>query len=93
MPLCAIDDCWREVAMSCGYCGSIKETELATEINFHIPGPLSSADPGIFVFPKVSVCLDCGCVHFILRRDEMQVIEQRLVEKNKNKRLNCSGVF
>jgi len=77
--------------MSCGYCGSIKETELTTEINFHIPGPLSSADPGIFVFPKVSVCLDCGCVHFILRRDEMQVIEQRLVEKNKNKRLNCSG--
>ena len=67
--------------MACGYCGSIKETELGTEINLHVPGPTSVPDPGVLVFPKVTVCLACRCVHFILREDELHVIEQRLASR------------
>jgi hypothetical protein len=44
---------------------SIKETEFGCEINFHLPGPPSLSEPGIFVFPKITACLACGAARFV----------------------------
>ena len=59
-------------------CGSTKEIELESEINFHLSGRLSLSEPGIFVFPNVTACLACGTARFTLREDELNVIVQRL---------------
>jgi len=39
---------------------SANQVELPAEINIHIPGIQNAARPGVFVFPKILVCLSCG---------------------------------
>ena len=63
--------------MSCTQCGSLHETELSTEINLHVRGPANPDDAGIFVFPKLSVCLDCGLSQFIIEKRELAQIVER----------------
>jgi len=63
--------------MSCNRCLSLHETELNTEINLHFRGLAKIDDPGIFVFPKVLVCLDCGLSQFVVEERELaQIVEQ-----------------
>ena len=45
--------------MSCALCSSLNEAECATQIIIH-PGLKHLDDPGVFVAPKVLVCMDCG---------------------------------
>ena len=46
--------------MSCAVCTSVNETEFTAEMMIHFCGLKHLANPGVFVFPKVLVCLDCG---------------------------------
>jgi hypothetical protein len=63
--------------MSCTRCLSLHETELNTEINFHLHGLANMDDSGIFVFPKVLVCLDCGLSQFVVEEQELAQIVER----------------
>jgi hypothetical protein len=59
--------------MSCLKCGSSNQTEYASEINLHLPHHLRNADKvGVFVFPRVQVCLDCGSSSFMTPASELE---------------------
>ena len=68
--------------MSCTRCLSLHETELNTEINLHFSGLTDMDDSGIFVFPKVLVCLDCGLSQFIVGESELAQIVDRSAKRN-----------
>jgi hypothetical protein len=46
--------------MSCLSCRSNNQAEFPTEMNIHFGGIKNIAKPGVWVFPKLLVCLDCG---------------------------------
>jgi hypothetical protein len=49
-----------EVGMSCLSCGSKKQAEFPAEMLIHFEGLKNLDKPGVWVFPKLLVCLDCG---------------------------------
>lgn len=51
--------------MSCTFCRSSNQTEFPSEVNIHLPGLKNAAQPGVFVFPRLLVCLDCGSSSFM----------------------------
>jgi hypothetical protein len=64
--------------MSCTRCLSLHQTELNTEINLHFRSLPNLGDPGILVFPRVLVCLDCGLSQFVMEPRELaQIMEKR----------------
>jgi hypothetical protein len=63
--------------MSCTRCLSLHQTELDTEINLHLCGLPNLSEPGIFVFPRVLVCLDCGMSQFVIEERELAEIMER----------------
>jgi hypothetical protein len=46
--------------MSCLSCGSNKQSEFSAEMLIHFGGLKNLDKPGVWVFPKLLVCLDCG---------------------------------
>ncbi|MGC1905834.1 MAG: hypothetical protein WA715_18590 [Candidatus Acidiferrum sp.] len=46
--------------MACLSCKSNNQTELSAELIIHFRGIKKIDNPGVFVFPKLLVCLDCG---------------------------------
>jgi hypothetical protein len=63
--------------MSCLLCGSGNQAELTAEMLIHFSG-LKNLEPGIWVFPKLLVCLDCGCSHFSVPKRELASIAHTL---------------
>ena len=58
--------------MSCLKCGCSNQTEYAAEMNLHFADHLRNADKvGVFVFPRVQVCLDCGSSSFMIPAPEL----------------------
>jgi len=58
--------------MSCLKCGCSNQMEYAAEMNLHFPDHLRNADKvGVFVFPRVQVCLDCGSSSFMIPAPEL----------------------
>jgi hypothetical protein len=57
--------------MSCAVCASDNQTEFTAEINIHFRGRKNVDHPGILVFPKVLVCLDCGWSGFTTPKAEL----------------------
>ena len=51
--------------MPCTFCGSSNQREFPAEVNIHLPFLKNEGNPGVFVFPKLLVCLDCGASSFI----------------------------
>jgi len=62
--------------MLCRVCASNRQTEFASEINVHFSGPKGLDQPSVFVFPRITVCLDCGFSDFRLTADELSVLTQ-----------------
>jgi hypothetical protein len=60
--------------MACAGCHSRNQAEMNTEINIHYSGTAYPGNPGLFVFPTVMVCLDCGVSQFIVGEDELAQI-------------------
>jgi len=50
--------------MSCLLCGSGNQEELTAEMVIHFSGLKNLDKPGVWLFLKLLVCLDCGCSHF-----------------------------
>jgi hypothetical protein len=64
--------------MSCSTCASLNEKEFTAEMMIHRPGFQHIADPGVLVFPKVLVCMDCGSSRFTTTEDELRSLGQRI---------------
>ena len=57
--------------MSCTVCASGNQREFPAEVNIHFPGFKNADKPGIFVFPILLVCLDCGSSSFMTPASEL----------------------
>jgi hypothetical protein len=62
--------------MSCASCASGKQAEFPAEINIHCPGSENINRPSVLVFPKLSVCLDCGFTQFTLLETELRLLTE-----------------
>ena len=60
--------------MSCLLCGSGNQAELTAEMLIHFSGLKNLDKSGVWVFPKLLVCLDCGCSHFTVPERELTSI-------------------
>lgn len=56
--------------MTCS-CKSGKR-EFGAEICVHFPGIENLDKPPLFIFPKLSVCLDCGATEFVVGKEELE---------------------
>jgi hypothetical protein len=61
--------------MACSSCGSEKQAEFTAEINVHFPGGKGLDKPGVWVFPKLKVCLGCGLTQLTIPEDELRRLE------------------
>ena len=58
-------------------CTTCRRMEFSGEICLHFPGGLESLDnPLIWVFPTVTVCLDCGSAQFAVPEAELRMIQE-----------------
>jgi hypothetical protein len=57
--------------MYCAICASGNQAIFTTEMNIHFHGLENMDSPGVLVFPKVSVCLDCGSSRFTTPKTEL----------------------
>ena len=59
--------------MSCRSCGSGNQRQFGSEINIHLSGV---DKPGVMLFPKLVVCLDCGFTEFSIPEAEARLLEE-----------------
>ena len=64
--------------MSCLSCGSGNQAELTAEMMIHFSGLKNLDKPGVWVFPKLLICLDCGCSHFTVPEAELASMSSTL---------------
>jgi hypothetical protein len=57
--------------MACLLCGSTHEREFAAEMVIHVGGLTNIDNPGVWVFPKLVTCLDCGIVRFNVSKSDL----------------------
>ena len=62
------------VAMSCPSCASGRQAEFVAEVNLHFRGLENLDKPGILVFPKVLICMDCGFSQFSTSESELALL-------------------
>ena len=60
--------------MSCPECASSNQSEFPTEMMIHLLGLKNVDNPGVWVFPKLLVCLDCGFARFTVQRPELALL-------------------
>ena len=59
---------------SCISCQSEDQKTFTAEIAIHFPGIEGLNKPIVWVFPKVSVCLDCGIAQLTVPEKELEVL-------------------
>jgi hypothetical protein len=57
--------------MTCKSCTSTNHLRFSAEINVHFGGWGGLDEPGVFVFPKLHVCMDCGFTEFAIPETEL----------------------
>jgi len=62
--------------MTCKACHSANWREFTAEINIHFPGMKGIDIPAVWVFPKMSVCMDCGFAGFAIPDAELRKLER-----------------
>ena len=60
--------------MHCPHCASDIQTELTAEINIHFSGLRNIDNPGLLVFPKLLVCLECGFSSFTIPENGLALL-------------------
>jgi hypothetical protein len=61
--------------MTCKGCHSANWREFTAEINIHFPGRKGIDVPTVWVFPKMSVCMDCGFAGFTVPDVELKKLD------------------
>jgi hypothetical protein len=60
--------------MYCPHCVSGTQAEFTAEINIQFSGATNIDRPGIFVFPNLLVCLECGFSRFTMPETELAML-------------------
>jgi hypothetical protein len=66
----------REAAMSCVSCGAKKQAKFSAEMIIHFKGLKNVDKPGVWLFQKLLVCLDCGTAQFSVPETELRLISK-----------------
>jgi hypothetical protein len=64
--------------MSSTSCGSNCQKEFASEMILHFSGIKNLDKPGVWIFPKLFVCMDCGFSHFTLQEPSWHPLQTAL---------------
>jgi hypothetical protein len=62
--------------MSCLSCGAKKQAEFSAEILIHFEGLKNLDKPGVWVFPRLVVCLDCGTAEFSVPETQLRLLSK-----------------
>jgi hypothetical protein len=68
--------------MPCASCGSGKQAERIAEMLIHFQGLKDIDKPGVWLFPTLTVCLDCGFSWFTVPQTELESIAGATCQKN-----------
>jgi hypothetical protein len=60
--------------MTCKSCGSHNQSKFTAEIAIHFSGLKGLEKPIVWVFPELSVCLNCGIAEFAIPETELRVL-------------------
>jgi hypothetical protein len=60
--------------MSCPSCASGNESDFPVEMVIHFRGLKNVDKPGVWVFPKLLVCLNCGFARFTVPQTEFVLL-------------------
>jgi len=60
--------------MSCQSCRLGNQVELSAEMMLHLGGLKNLDNSGVWLFPKVLVCLDCGSARFTVLESELALL-------------------
>lgn len=60
--------------MSCPECGLSNQAEFSAEAILHPNGLNNVGNPGVLVFPKLVVCLNCGFSRFVIPNAELAAL-------------------
>jgi hypothetical protein len=58
-------------------CHFANTREYTAEINIHFPGMEGLTVPTVWVFPQLSVCLNCGFTQFTVPDAELKTLADR----------------
>jgi hypothetical protein len=58
--------------MSCPSCGSGNLAEFRAEMMIHFEGIKNVDKPGVWLFPKLWICTDCGASRFRVPEKELE---------------------
>jgi hypothetical protein len=64
--------------MSCPSCASLNQAEFTTEMMIHFSGPMRVDNPGVLMFPKILVCMDCGFARFTTTEAQVRLLGKRI---------------
>ena len=64
--------------MPCDACSSPNVTEFTVEMMIHFMDIQSARNPGVFAFPQVYMCLDCGAARFTTPDSELRILRERM---------------
>jgi len=64
--------------MHCALCESGNQAEFPTEMNIHFRGLRNIDKPGVLVFPKVLICLDCGSSTFTTPKSDLALLARAI---------------
>ena len=68
----------------CIFCQSANQREFTGEVNIHIPGVNGFTIPTVWVFPRLSVCMDCGKTQFTIPDAELRTLADRDYRMHRN---------
>jgi hypothetical protein len=60
--------------MYCKACRSANQAEFPAETVVHFGGLEKADRPGVWVFPKFLLCLDCGFAQFTVEDEELKLL-------------------
>jgi hypothetical protein len=60
----------------CPKCAFESQMQFVTEVNVHLPNPYSE-QVGIFLFPRLSVCPNCGSAQFKVPSEDLRRLVQQ----------------
>jgi hypothetical protein len=69
--------------MACLSCGSKRQAEFSAEMLIHFGGLKNLDKPGVWVFPKLLVCLDCGFLQSTIPVPELASLAAGTLEKER----------
>jgi hypothetical protein len=64
--------------MSCPSCASLNQAEFTTEMMIHFSGPMRVDNPGVLMFSKILVCMDCGFSRFTTTEAQLRLLSERI---------------